>query len=658
MIATRRLGPRWWAAACCLACGATAAGSVLFPLTNTDIWWHLAAGRWMLHEGRFLYADPFSSGALGRPWIDVHWLFQVLAHGVHRLGGVQALALGKALVCGLGAALSCLLVVRHAGPRAWPVGALAVAATVHLAWDLVLARPVVITLLLTSLFVLLLEQHRADGRRRWLVWLLPLQVVWANCQGLFVLGPVILCCYLAGAACEGWLRGRDGAARGWTARAVARLAWPLPLLLLCCMITPYGWRTLELPLTLFLRIDGVGSDLFSLNVSENIPPLVLERGEVPAAGSFKWVAAAAWASFLLVPAGRAVPARALLLLSMCALALMAHRNVLLLHWVAGPLVALNLAHGLERLAFWRGRLARPQAAGVAGLCAAGLAALSLDAVRLRRDDPPLSRVAPFRIPEGGARALRQLDLQGVRIFNSIRYGGYLAWELYPRGRPSWDGRLVIRTPRQFARHLELADRPRAFDRSQRARPFGAALLPAAFPGRYLGLAGHLYRHPDWSLVYTDGTETLFVARALGPPPALDLHDAATVRRIVQRLYARADNPAVREQALVNLGRLLVEAGALQRARDVLGRCAGPAARALEAHVLYLQGDLEQSRCLASRVLERRDDHPDALHLLALVALDRGRHRRALDLVERSLRVNPFARRPRLLLERMRRELSP
>ena len=67
---------------------ATLCAIVWFPLTNTDIWWHLASAREMLANGQVLRVDPFSSDVLGQSWVDVHWLFQLSAYGIYRIAGV------------------------------------------------------------------------------------------------------------------------------------------------------------------------------------------------------------------------------------------------------------------------------------------------------------------------------------------------------------------------------------------------------------------------------------------------------------------------------------------------------------------------------------------------------------------------------------------
>jgi hypothetical protein len=54
---------------------------------DTDTWWHLRAGSWMLEKGEILRTDPFSLTKQGEPWTYPGWLAQVTLYGVfHNLG--------------------------------------------------------------------------------------------------------------------------------------------------------------------------------------------------------------------------------------------------------------------------------------------------------------------------------------------------------------------------------------------------------------------------------------------------------------------------------------------------------------------------------------------------------------------------------------------
>lgn len=41
---------------------------------DTDMWWHLGAGRAIVTTGRIPYADEFSFTARGQLWTNVYWL--------------------------------------------------------------------------------------------------------------------------------------------------------------------------------------------------------------------------------------------------------------------------------------------------------------------------------------------------------------------------------------------------------------------------------------------------------------------------------------------------------------------------------------------------------------------------------------------------------
>ena len=657
----------WW-----LAGAALVFAAVCFPLTNTDIWWHLASGRLMVEQPGWLRTDPF---ATGEAWVNLHWLFQLGALGAYRLGGPAALVLAKSTLVALGALLL-LLAVRRSVSEGWitPIAVVLLAAVVHLARNLVLARPVVVTLVCLALFLLVLERFRRGARPRLLLWLLPVQLAWANAQGgLQLLGPAVVLSYLAG----------DGLARlvpgGLFDRASGQVRWLallLPALLLCGLVTPHGLEGLTLPFTLLGRIDPVGAQLFSRNVSENVPPWLLERGAAAAleVTSFKWVAALAFASFLpLVLLRRPIAlSRLLLLVGLFALALGANRNILLFAWVAAPVAAINL--GLLR----RQAPAPGVRRALAVLALAGLAAIGVHRYLAARDEPSIARLAPFRVPDLAVDRLESLSRalgphsRGA-LFNSVRYGGYLIWRLHPRAHPVIDGRLVLRSAAQLAEHLDLADTPALFEGFRRAQGIEIALLPSALPDRYLPLVAWLYRDPAWHLLFTDGTQTLFVREAGSLPwsagrarksdtvrgglPAgvhpLDLSDPGQVRRIAHDLRRRwSCTPAIAQRGVLHLGRLLAAVGQPRRAVELLDGQGDLESRTLLARALYLDGQTRRAEALAKELIEAHGDDVNNLVLLVLVATDRGQGRRAVGLLERALALDPHSRQARQALARI------
>jgi hypothetical protein len=632
-----------------LALAALAALAALTPVVDSDIWWHLAAGREMVATRRLLAVDTFSLSAAGRPWIDVHWLFQLGAYGLHALGGLLALVAAKAALVAGGALILLGAVERGAPPEARPAArALLVAAlppALLAARHLLLVRPVMLTLVFLALFLLVIEDHRAGGPARRLLWLPAVQLVWANCQGLSALGPALVAAAAAGAGLARW-RGQP------SARAVRPLLGALALCLVASAATPYGWRALALPWKLLARLSPDQGNVFSANIAENVPPWILERtapGQLLPLG----LALAAVAASFAVARGQPWPGRALAAAGFAALALMANRNVLLFYWVALPLAVMNAAPAAARLGTrLRARAPRmrwlPAAAtGLAVLLAAGAGAAAL------RAETPLHEPAPFRVPAGAAAHIAAAP-GGGRVFAADHYGGYLIWALYPRARPYIDTRLVLRTSDEYAEFLALADHPARFAAFDRRHRFDYVALPTAFPDRYLGLVQALARDPAWRLVHTDGTETLF-ARSEAGSAGVDLGARATTDALAAALEQRhGARPAVLAAARRQLARLDLTLGHLAEARHLLE--AMPAddmdARALLARSHLLAGDAATAEAMARRLLAEADDPVPALNLLALAALATGRPQEALGFLRRALHEDPYDTEARGILDQL------
>jgi hypothetical protein len=345
----------------------------LGPISDGDIYWHLAAGREILHQQALLRFDPFTLSAAGRPWVDVHWLFQLGAYAIYALSGFTGLAVAKAALVAGGATLLVRVAEGSGGALARGLCAVAVLGGLILDRHLVPMRPLIVTLVFLAVFLLALERLRTQAARaRWAWVVLPLvQAMWCNCQGLAPLGPLLVAMYLAGA----WLSTRG--IRRWPfasedASSVRPLALVLGLCVLASFVTPYGLDAVALPLRLLGRITQGRANVFSSEVAENIPPFVLERTAPELVWHFKWVLVLMAAAIALARP-RFHLAHLLAIAAFLGLALLANRNLPLFYWVAAPILAIALAPGVAgegaREARGAGRVAgRPEvpAGGKAG----------------------------------------------------------------------------------------------------------------------------------------------------------------------------------------------------------------------------------------------------------------------------------------------------
>src|SRR5262249_24076409 len=77
-----------------------------YELFDTDVWWHLRTGRWILEHRRVPRLDLFTFSSADRPWIDLHWGFQVALATAHAMGGVPAMVLLAALASAAAVAIA------------------------------------------------------------------------------------------------------------------------------------------------------------------------------------------------------------------------------------------------------------------------------------------------------------------------------------------------------------------------------------------------------------------------------------------------------------------------------------------------------------------------------------------------------------------------
>jgi hypothetical protein len=201
-------------------------------LQDSDSFWQIRIGQWILDHGAMPYTDFYSFTRTGQPWISTSWLSQVLfAFSYARLDWAGPVILTAVAMALTAAILIHLLEAHLEAPRAVLFAMLALV----LSMNHVLARPHILALPVMVAWAGLL-MAAADRRTAPSWWWLPLMALWANLHGGFVLGLALIG-PMALEAVEHAERGRRlRLFIRWGVFGVAAMAAA------CC--TPYGWRTL------------------------------------------------------------------------------------------------------------------------------------------------------------------------------------------------------------------------------------------------------------------------------------------------------------------------------------------------------------------------------------------------------------------------------
>ena len=158
---------------------------------DTDTWWHLRAGSWIVENRQILRSDPFSLTRQGQPWIYPGWLSQVVIFYLYQGFGFA----GLNILTGVMVVLAFLAIWQLLeGPLLLRSAIILIAATVSgVYWS---ARPQIFSFALAGLTLFLLERS-ARGRRKWLFALPPLMAIWSNIHGGFVIGFILMVCYFS-----------------------------------------------------------------------------------------------------------------------------------------------------------------------------------------------------------------------------------------------------------------------------------------------------------------------------------------------------------------------------------------------------------------------------------------------------------------------------
>jgi tetratricopeptide (TPR) repeat protein len=400
----------------------------LHKVTNVDIGWHIKAGEYIVTNRTVPGLDIFSYTATDRPYIDSHWLFQVVVYIVYALLGVYGLNLLIVLIAGT----VFIILFRCVGFLGEPyIASYFFLLAILAGSDRFMIRPELFTFLFIAIYLYILHKHR-DGRE---LYLLPLlQILWVNMHGLFVLGPVMVLCYIIGGLATWKLKlpfewNREGAL---DRKRFLRLARVFGLLVLATFINPYGYRLAFYPVTLFIEVSQV-ENIVGASVVELIPPFSIGHLlNMEFLMFYKLLFVSSLLTFFL-NYRRVNLSHLLLYTAFFYLSTLAVRNITLFAIVAVPFAVFNVEGFLTELRVFKGssfETVLKYVASVVLVLVVGyyLASLYSNDYYLRkgrfmRTGLGLSEV---RYPKGAIDFVQRNGIKG-NVFNSPGFGGYLRY---------------------------------------------------------------------------------------------------------------------------------------------------------------------------------------------------------------------------------------
>jgi len=400
------------------------------PITDPDLWWHLASGRYIVENQNIPTSDIFSYTNYGKEWIDHEWLSQIIFFFAYNTFGASGLVLMKTVLIVFAFYFLYLRSRLHMGAT---FSILTLYAVASLSWNTWLNRPMIFTFFFVAILLFLLDLYDRDDSDY--LFLFPiLIIVWANLHAGFIVGILITLIYSLG-----YLFEKKNAKS-------KRLFFFTGVSIVTSLINPYTYRLLLYPLQ------------YSYN---SIHPLFIMEWQSPSFHVFSIYELMLLVLIFIFVKSQDVPFHHIFLtLTFVHLSLFAIRNISLFALVIAPIVMMylekyivKLSSGSENERFGIGTvekfinrmtLPRKIKRGLMGRFIPGftytlvILALIIPVYNYFEYGPSLD-VSPYGFPDRAVEYLLDENPEG-NLFNSYRWGGFIIWNAYPDYKVFIDGR--------------------------------------------------------------------------------------------------------------------------------------------------------------------------------------------------------------------------
>ena len=459
----------------------------LRPIADPDFWWHLRTGQLMVETHTIPHADPFSYTNVGKPWIAHEWLSELFMYGLYQLGSYGLLIFVFSMIITESFVLAYLRCPLEARPYvagfSLLLGAIATAPT----WGV---RPQMISLLLTSLFLYLLDRYQKEGKLKFILPLPLITLIWVNLHAGYFLGLGIVGIYIVGGLIDILKAELDKPRQvdSPTFKPIIVLSSVLGACVLATLVNPSGIHILLYPLQTL--------------TSQSMQQFIQEWFS-PDFHQMEWQPLA-WLILALIGAGMLArksisPTKILLTLIFGYAALRSMRHVPLFAIVAIPILAEQVG-SLVRI--------RPEVQTSSRLLRwivpIVLALLVLvTGLRFVQVVQGQSKAESKTFPKSAVDWMLVNKPEG-NLFNSYGWGGYLIWRLYPEYHVYIDGRADVYGDKFIFDYMGIYRAEAGLEDKLMDQNIGIVLIEPEAP-----LANALRRSPSWKVTYEDQTAVIF-----------------------------------------------------------------------------------------------------------------------------------------------------
>ena len=524
---------------------------------DSDIFWALKSGEWIVTNLNVPHVDPFSYTFGGKPWVDFTWGFQVLAYLAYTfLGGWAGLSVLQALLVLLTFVFLYVTLGVLLQGRFWLRVSLLVV-VYGASHGRLFIRPHLFEFFFVSLFIMLLALYEKREKPLYLFLILPFEALWVNIHSSAILGLFIIGTYAAGRLIdEVRLRGFKNfdLDRKVIIPGLAALLAPV-----AALINPYGPKLVIFP---FIH-HGVDNKDAIRHIAEWMRPefreLFFYFYPWPIE-HFGFVALFFAALACLVLNARNTRSWAYMLFAGSLYMAVSHvRWVPLFSVFAAPVLAMGLKGVLERLE----ERSWPKAAVV-------VFAVFLTVILASKHLSPSGAFVPNmglglkegKFPEGTVAYMKKEGLRG-NLYNEYVFGGYLIYEL-PEVKVFIDGRTPTVYSSYFFWTSRLAEDHGRWKRLEEEHKIDMVLVKLESD-----LCSKLREDKDWAPVSFDDVAILYLKKDKFPSKTSAALSALNPCSSAKK-FELPDDRETLKKGVQELERLISSGNASARPKRLLG----------------------------------------------------------------------------------------
>ena len=171
---------------------------------DTDFWWHVSYGRWMLENKTLPSVDTFSWTFTGTPYQLTQWAGELVMGWAYLAGGFNGTLYLGLFVSGITIFASWKAAERYVHPAV----AVTLAVLVNSIHIITPMRPQLFSFMFVAISMYLITGYLAKRRSYFLLPMLPMLALWSNFHGGFIVGLILLGILAVGLTAEHFLGAR------------------------------------------------------------------------------------------------------------------------------------------------------------------------------------------------------------------------------------------------------------------------------------------------------------------------------------------------------------------------------------------------------------------------------------------------------------------